>query len=65
MDKDKNKKGCAFCNDKAWVELNYFGFKLDGNLLEVDYDDSEIASHGSEDVEINYCPMCGRKLVAE
>ena len=50
---EANELGCYFCNE----EEKEHGFSIEGGDLY--YDDS---MYGSEGIEINYCPICGRKL---
>lgn len=51
---------CFLCNDNNYM-ITKTGATIDivdGNRLEMDFDSHE----PSINIEINYCPICGRKL---
>ena len=54
---------CNYCNGKPkfYIAEN-FDLKIEGNKLIADYDAYSTDSSFSEEIQINYCPMCGRKL---
>lgn len=58
------RKGCNYCTiQKSFGQYKFdVWIKNDDNKMVVEYDNSELSSHGEEEIEINYCPMCGRKL---
>ncbi len=49
--KDDKIEGCNHCNEGVKIGDEFY-IEISGNLLKGGYDD----------IEINYCPMCGRKL---
>lgn len=59
-----DNKGCNYCTtQKSLVQYKFdIWIKNDDNKMVVEYDNSELSAHGEEEIEINYCPMCGRKL---
>ena len=58
------RKECDYCTTQKSLGQYKFDvwIKNDDNKMVVEYDNSELSSHGEEEIEINYCPMCGRKL---
>lgn len=66
----KNKDGCEFCNCEKEIrigdiEISIFGIKSKKHLtVDVFDDECELdEAINEESFKINYCPMCGRKLV--
>ena len=73
MSENKNQQRCKYCHDpfldfsgrtdyEVYLEdTAYCGTDNEGNLEFGAYFNSDSVSK-SESVNINYCPMCGRKL---
>jgi hypothetical protein len=56
------KEPCTYCNGDLALLCKDGGLSIrinDSDLL-VDHDGDELVIH--DDVKLNYCPMCGRKL---
>ena len=49
---------CFLCDSDSYIVTNTGAYIdiMDGNRLDIDCDSTEI------NIEINYCPICGRKL---
>lgn len=63
-EREKQSEGCIFCHTvyakEDWMEGGAHDFRLhEGALYYCDY------HFGWEGMEIQYCPMCGRKLIGE
>jgi hypothetical protein len=58
------RKGCNYCLRGKTIDAYNFSFSINDEekALEVSYDRSEIASHDSGYIDINYCPICGKEL---
>jgi hypothetical protein len=50
-----NRKGCNYCLRGKEIGGTRFGIKIVNKNLELTYDESD-------ELEINYCFICGRKL---
>ncbi len=68
----RRKKPCEFCEEDNWYSKEgtgahqlaiefYFGNNLLGITSFADGADGE-TEELQEDIELNYCPVCGRKL---
>ena len=58
------RKGCNYClRGKDFGQYD-FSLSIDdlNKIISISYDRSEISSHGEEEIEINYCPVCGKEL---
>lgn len=57
------KNDCFFCGEnKTYIILDYTNIYMElikGNRLEID------ANNTCKDIEINFCPFCGKQLKAE
>lgn len=74
-----NKENCKYCDDnndvylhddckyslKADCETGIVAYVFQNKLYINSCADTHEPSYMEADVEINYCPMCGRKLVIE
>ena len=49
--------GCEYCNDGSIIYNEDEEFYISGNMMRVD-----IGCHCYGQVEIKFCPMCGRRL---
>ena len=57
-----NNKGCEFCNDKKEITLEKgLDIGLSNNKLDF-YFDTCACGYFEDELKINYCPMCGKKL---
>ncbi len=56
------KEPCEYCDGEKDLLKKYNGFTVSiyKNELELYFEHNE--GDASDDVKINYCPMCGRKL---
>lgn len=61
-------EGCEFCRGNeekkiGYIEISCFEFMEKKHLTVVVYEDeSGLEAIDEESFDINYCPMCGRKL---
>ena len=66
QEKAEREKGCEFCNNKLTKLLSRTGF---GSFIRLTPNKAEafvlVRGFLSDYFEIEYCPMCGRKLVEE
>ena len=60
---ERRENGCDFCRNQEEIDHVQFGYVIKNDCLVVEYGDSSIAAHDDDDLGINYCPFCGRKLV--
>ena len=51
------RRGCNYCLRSKNIEGHCFSFVISDRNIEMEYDNSEIAAHNSEEFEINYCPI--------
>ncbi|ANY29302.1 hypothetical protein [Bacillus phage PK16] len=59
---------CKYCETDGYhrtelIEAECIDIRVVGNKLNLDYAAYSCDSSFEEDVKINFCPMCGQKLV--
>lgn len=63
---DDEKKECKYCErgdgNRPVINLKYVMAHIEGSHLSVDWYDTCMAESFVKPVEINFCPVCGRKL---
>ena len=57
QEQEERERGCEYCNDGSVICNADEEFYISGNTLRVD-----IGCHCYGQMEINFCPMCGRRL---
>jgi hypothetical protein len=53
---------CNVCQGREDIGKHNLDIYIIKNILSIDYDAYSSDSSFEEELEINYCPICGRKL---
>ena len=71
----RRQKACEFCEDEHWTTLEagrnastsvevYPGVSHIAIVAQGFSDDNEMTGENTMIIELNYCPVCGRKLTS-
>lgn len=53
---------CDFCNGKTSLDVRAFNVKIEDGELKITHSCSDPWYSETDYMEVNNCPMCGRKL---
>ena len=56
-EREQLEQGCEYCNEGESICNRDEDIRISGNILRID-----IGCYAYSQVEINFCPMCGRRL---
>lgn len=54
---------CDYCSGKKEIDSDWLEISIEGNQLDIDYNAYSSDSSFHELIKINFCPMCGEKII--